>query len=142
MDAIYAEGIYHSTFYSNLTPSNSEALKAAQLAGPVHKAESELYRRGVDGYDKPVYQGGCHVGDIREYSDTALIVYLKGNHPTKYRETAPVSVTNTVQVNNIYAKVEAANEENSRVLSDFLSRREAKPVAHTGYDADAEWRAK
>ena len=44
----------------------------------VDLAEQELRRRGIAGYDKPVYQGGKRVGAIREYSDACLIFYLKG----------------------------------------------------------------
>jgi hypothetical protein len=44
----------------------------------VDLAEQELRRRGVAGYDKPVFQGGKRVGTIREYSDACLIFYLKG----------------------------------------------------------------
>ena len=44
----------------------------------VDLAEQELRRRGIAGYDKPVFQGGKRVGMIREYSDACLIFYLKG----------------------------------------------------------------
>lgn len=44
----------------------------------VDLAEQELRRRGIAGYDKPVFQGGKRVGTIREYSDACLIFYLKG----------------------------------------------------------------
>jgi len=44
----------------------------------VDLAEEQLRRRGIAGYDKPVYQGGKMVGIIREYSDACLIFYLKG----------------------------------------------------------------
>lgn len=44
----------------------------------VDLAEQELRRRGIAGYDKPVFQGGRRVGLIREYSDACLIFYLKG----------------------------------------------------------------
>ena len=48
--------------------------------------EQEAHRRGVLGYEKPVYQGGAQVGTIREYSDTLLIFMLKARNPAKYRE--------------------------------------------------------
>lgn len=50
------------------------------------RVEEEMRRRAVDGYDKPVFQGGKQVGVIREYSDTLLIFYAKGLMPDKYRE--------------------------------------------------------
>ena len=33
--------------------------------------EAEARRRAVEGTLRPVYQGGRHVGDIREYSDSS-----------------------------------------------------------------------
>lgn len=48
--------------------------------------EDEAIRRGKDGVDEPVYQGGQKVGTIRRYSDTLLIFLLKGMRPAKYRD--------------------------------------------------------
>ena len=48
--------------------------------------ERELYRRAVEGVDKPVFHQGDEVATIREYSDTLLIFGLKGARPEKYRE--------------------------------------------------------
>lgn len=53
------------------------AFKSSQERA-VDLAEQELRRRGIAGYDKPVYQQGKRVGLIREYSDACLIFYLKG----------------------------------------------------------------
>lgn len=48
--------------------------------------EDEAVRRGHEGYDKPVYQGGVQVGTVREYSDTLLIFMLKGRRPEKFKD--------------------------------------------------------
>lgn len=48
--------------------------------------EDEAHRRAVDGTLRPVFQGGKHVGDIREYSDTLMIVLLKARAPHKYKD--------------------------------------------------------
>lgn len=124
-DAIKREGIHPSTFYDHLTDDNSDTLKKAQLCGPIHKAEAELYRRGVKGTLKPVFQQARQVGMIREYDTTALIVYLKGNHPEKYRDNAQVSVSNAVHVNNadLVDALKTANETNERLLAQFEARR-------------------
>ncbi len=50
------------------------------------RAESEMWRRGIDGYDEPVYHQGQLVGTRRVYSDTAAIFMLKGADPEKYAE--------------------------------------------------------
>lgn len=46
--------------------------------------EKEARRRAVDGVDKPVYQGGELVGHVREYSDTLLVLMLKGRRREVY----------------------------------------------------------
>ena len=48
--------------------------------------EEEMRRRGVEGVEEPVYQGGKLVGSVRKYSDVLLIFALKGAMPQKYRE--------------------------------------------------------
>lgn len=57
----------------------------------VDLAEQELRRRGIAGYEKPVYQGGKHVGTIREYSDACLIFYLKGRRKDVFGEKREIS---------------------------------------------------
>jgi hypothetical protein len=52
----------------------------------VERAEAEMWRRGIEGVEKPVYQGGRMVGTVREYDTTAAIFMLKGAKPEKYRE--------------------------------------------------------
>lgn len=39
--------------------------------------EAELHRRGVEGWDEPVYQKGDHVGDVRRFSDACLLAKTK-----------------------------------------------------------------
>lgn len=46
--------------------------------------EDEAHRRGVDGVEKPVYQGGVLVGTVTEYSDTLLNLKLRGKRPGVY----------------------------------------------------------
>jgi hypothetical protein len=50
------------------------------------RAESELWRRGIDGYDAPVYHMGELVGVERKFDTTAAIFMLKGALPDVYRE--------------------------------------------------------
>ena len=60
--------------------------------------ESELHRRGVTGWDDPVYQGGELVGHIRKYSDACLIFGLKARAPAKYRDNYAPSVSVNVSL--------------------------------------------
>lgn len=52
----------------------------------VDMAESELRRRGIKGYDRPVYYQGEVCGAVREYSDACLIFYLKGRRSDVFRD--------------------------------------------------------
>lgn len=63
---------------------------AAAEEAVVDMLEQEAVRRAVRGNERPVYQGGKHVGSIREYSDTLLIFLLKGRRPEMYRERSHV----------------------------------------------------
>ena len=65
----------------------------------------EAYRRGVLGYDKPVFQGGEKVGVVREYSDTLLTKLLEARVPEFGRKMAltgegggPIATATTVTV--------------------------------------------
>lgn len=49
----------------------------AQWEG-VDVALAEVHRRGVEGVERPVFQGGEQVGTVREYSDSLLMFLVKG----------------------------------------------------------------
>jgi hypothetical protein len=76
--------------------------------------EDEAVRRAYQGTIKPVYQGGKKVGNIREYSDTLLIVLLKARAPEKYKERVhkeltgkdggPIQTTSTITHNINFKK--------------------------------------
>ena len=54
--------------------------------------EAEIRRRGVEGWDEPVFQGGKRVGVIRRYSDRMLEILAKAHRP-KFRENTRVEVS-------------------------------------------------
>lgn len=56
-------------------------------------AEDELYRRGVKGYDEPVFYQGEQKSKVRKFSDTLLIFLLKAHRPEKYREMIQQQLT-------------------------------------------------
>jgi hypothetical protein len=47
--------------------------------------EYEMRRRGLEGWLEPVFYQGVHVGDIRKFSDTLLIVLHKIRRPEAHR---------------------------------------------------------
>ena len=55
--------------------------------------EYEAWKRAVKGVKKPIYQGGMHVADVQDYSDTLLIFLLKAARPEKFRERFQVDAT-------------------------------------------------
>lgn len=56
--------------------------------------EAEAFRRGVEGWDEPVFYQGERVGEIRRYSDRMLELLLRGARPAKYKPGADGSTTN------------------------------------------------
>lgn len=86
----------------------------------VDKLEREVVRRGAEGVDKPVYQGGKLVGSVREYSDTLLIFALKGLRPEKYRDRYDVKhevVTLDAvdaEIRRLEAEIEAKQREQAQ----------------------------
>ncbi|SRR5260221_6693701 len=54
---------------------------------------AEIYRRGKEGWDEPVYHAGIRMGTIRKHSDTLLIFHAKMLMP-EYREKSLLDVTN------------------------------------------------
>lgn len=59
--------------------------------------EREAIRRGMEGFEKPVYQGKELVGHVREFSDTLLIFMLKSRRPEVYRERHTIDHAGTVR---------------------------------------------
>lgn len=53
--------------------------------------QAEIYRRGVEGVDEPVFYQGVHVGDVRKYSDALLILEAK-RHMPEYRDRSTTDV--------------------------------------------------
>ncbi len=69
----------------------------------------------MTGVLRPVFQGGKHVGDIREYSDTLLQFLLKGERPEKFRERYEVSGTVQHQALHVHFEI----PDNGRLREGF-----------------------
>jgi hypothetical protein len=67
-------------------PSFAQAYSDAMEAG-TDLIEEEARRRAVEGYDRPVFQGGTLVGVVRVYSDQLAAMLLRGRRPEVYRDT-------------------------------------------------------
>jgi hypothetical protein len=65
--------------------------KARSIAADA--AEDEVWRRGVDGIERPLSFKGKLTGHyIREYSDNLLMFRMKGERPDKYREDSRLQI--------------------------------------------------
>ena len=81
---------------------------------------AEIFRRGHDGWDEPLYQQGIYCGTIRKYSDTLLIFHAKALMP-EYREKQTVDVNQTGATQDLRALQET-------VLQALANYPEAKIV--------------
>lgn len=52
----------------------------------VDRLEEEMWRRAVEGTDKPVFYEGKSVATLKEYSDTLAIFLAKAHRPEKFRD--------------------------------------------------------
>lgn len=86
-EACKAVGVGRTTVYRERQLDEEFALRWADIEEETtERMEREAYRRGTEGVDKPVFQGGKQVGSVREYSDSLLQFMLKARRPEKYRE--------------------------------------------------------
>jgi len=97
------------------------------IDGFVDLAEAELYRRAVEGTLKPVFFRGEECGTIREFSDAALIFYLKSRRPGVYRERLQVQA-------DVSAKIEGSDSRES--LFARMTAIAERLQDHTARDAD------
>lgn len=112
-------------------PAFEAGLLAAIKMG-VDALESEFIRRGFQGVEKPVYQGGRLVGTLREYDTTAGIVMLKALAPERHRERyeysgpggGPVQLQAQVQ-----AQMALLSDEDLRARVADLAAQLAQPPA-------------
>lgn len=75
------------------------------------RAEAELHRRAIEGYDKPVTYKGEIRGWYKDFSDTCLIFMLKGMRPEKYRENMVQMTANAPTAIQIILSPEAPTKE-------------------------------
>ena len=126
--AIETEGIGKSQFYLELTrrPELADRFKQAQIqrdkvrnAKRIESAEAELHRRGVDGWEEPVFDiKGNHCGNKRRYSDACLIFMLKSLKPDVFAEKPQTLVQNNVNI---------THKEEKEVLAEWRQRLGAAP---------------
>lgn len=73
---------------------NNEAFRNAwdnAIEVGVDRLEEEMWRRAVEGTEKPVYYEGKRVDALREYSDTLAIFLAKAHRPERFRDRYDVT---------------------------------------------------
>ena len=64
--------------------------------------EEEIRRRGVDGWEEPVFHGGQEVARIRRYSDILLMFLAKKLRP-EFRDNAAVQHSGDLTIRVVYS---------------------------------------
>ena len=98
----------------------------------LERAESEMWRRGIHGFEEPVYNQGRLVGTKLVHDTTAAIFMLKGAMPDKYRERFDAHVSGSVQHEHAHLHLHGAlpAEELARRLQQFAGVVAVPGVAH------------
>lgn len=86
-------GVYRRRFYEarDADPAFAEAWQDAWQQG-TDVLVDEVRLRAFEGVDEPVFQKGELVGEVRRFSDTLLMFYVKQRDPS-FRENHRVEVT-------------------------------------------------
>ncbi len=98
--------------------------EAEKVAGDALVQEAR--RRALQGVDRPVFQGGRHVGSVTEYSDTLLMFLMKGAMPNVYRERYIAPDPDAAALDH------GLSERQRQLLMDELDALEAAQEAETG----------
>jgi len=89
-----SKSVSSESLYALISPTPAAWDEA--VAEGIDRLEDEVHRRAVEGVDRPVYQGGVRVGEIKAYSDSLLTLLLKSRRPEvfarSYDVSAPVDV--------------------------------------------------
>lgn len=89
--------------------------------------EDEAIRRAREGMLKPVYQQGREVGQIREFSDTLMVVMLKARRPERYKDRTATELTGKdgapIQHTHQHEVVEQATNGLAAVLGQLASEK-------------------
>lgn len=89
--------LHHKWVAKDVSGDYRRAYNSAQSMA-VMLVEDEAWRRGVEGVDEDVYQGGELVGSKRVYDSSLLKLWLQGNAPDKYGNQINVGKNNEIKI--------------------------------------------
>lgn len=130
-----AAGVSRRTYYDALArhPELRAELDRALDASTTALIDEAL-RRGLTGYDEPVFQQGRQVGVVRRYSDKLLLALLASRDPRFRSDSTAVTVTNTIAtgegvIASLRDKLDAIASRRDKLVELFESRLRDRPVA-------------
>lgn len=85
----------------NVNNGDNDFEKRFQLAKKDYndRLDEEMYRRGVEGVNEPVYYQGMRVDTVKKYSDPLLIKKIEAENPEKYPRGSGVVINQNNQSN-------------------------------------------
>ena len=84
---------YHKKHDPVFAEKVAEAINLAK-----HEVDTEIRRRGIDGYEKPIYFQGQLVGYETVYSDTLLMERARALMPERYSKRSQVDINQNITV--------------------------------------------
>ena len=135
-------GISHTRFYEERYRDKEydEAWKVAVTHGDKIKLaryEEEADRRAIEGYEKPVYQGGDLVGTETRYSDNLMMFRMKALAPEKYKDRYEATLQASVTVNVVEMYREASSQADQLRLEAEQKRLNGKGNGHANGNGHA-----
>jgi hypothetical protein len=98
--------------------------------------DAEIRRRGLLGYEEPVFFQGRECGQITKYDSTLLIFFAKGMMPEKYKDNykADINLTGKVDVelNHRLTLRNLSDEQLEQLERIFLLERPPEPDPELG----------
>ncbi len=86
-------GLNRSTLYLHRAANPAFAKRWAEALGlGVAKVRDEVFRRALDGVEKPVFHAGLQVGEVKHYDNRLLWALLRSHEPETYGNKRPQPV--------------------------------------------------
>jgi len=107
-------------------PEFAEAMDAARQVY-VESLSHEIHRRGVNGWEEPIYYKGECVGKVRKYSDQLLTLLARRWDPA-YRESVQVDQTTKIEgeVRTTLSELSGMDADTLKQLKEIIKKKKGK----------------
>jgi len=89
---------------------------------------AEIHRRGVDGWEEPVFQGGIEVGKKQRFSDALLLAQAKRHMPDEYGDRLRVEQTKRLELAISVEQLQPESRRLMRKIIEIEMAAQAKPA--------------